>query len=283
MEPPWGGGTKVCLPPCPYMVNLKKSSSPEPKSRWFGNLVCSIGCSSTTKFVQMMTWYDTWPRWLPAHISAHIWIKPSKISFFETKQLMILELGIQHRVLKYYQICSNDNTGLTLTKQWIFQKLFVYDLKLAIDDRSDKKFLLTSKLCPLGAVRPLPQGYIYIYIKSWKKLYIIRLQRDFFDTCNKCEVIRPFCWHQNFVPWGLSALALGLYTCIKSWKDYMKSDFKEIFWNLQQMTKSTRCSCWHKNFIPKGLSAPALGLYTCIKSWKKMYEIRLQRDFFLNL
>ena len=38
----------------------------------------------------------------------------------------------------------------------------VYDLKLATDDRSDKKFLLTSKLCPLGAVCPLPWDYIYV-------------------------------------------------------------------------------------------------------------------------
>ena len=37
-----------------------------------------------------------------------------------------------------------------------------YDLKLATDDRSDKKFLLTSKLCPLGAVCPLSRGYIYV-------------------------------------------------------------------------------------------------------------------------
>ena len=38
----------------------------------------------------------------------------------------------------------------------------VYDLKLATDDRSDKKFLLKSKLCPLGAVCPLPWGYIHV-------------------------------------------------------------------------------------------------------------------------
>ena len=86
-----------------------------------------------------------------------------------------------------------------------------YDLKLATDDRSDKKFLLTSKLCPLGAVCPLPRGYSTC-IKSWKKLYKIRLQRDFFETCYKRVVIMPFCQHQNFVPWGLSAPAPGLYT-----------------------------------------------------------------------
>ena len=37
-----------------------------------------------------------------------------------------------------------------------------YDLKLATNDGSDKKFLLTSKLCPLGAVCPLPRGYIHV-------------------------------------------------------------------------------------------------------------------------
>ena len=40
------------------------------------------------------------------------------------------------------------------------ETIIVYDLKLATDDRSDKKFLLTSKLSPLGTVRPLPRGYI---------------------------------------------------------------------------------------------------------------------------
>ena len=38
------------------------------------------------------------------------------------------------------------------------ETIVVYGLKLASDDRSDKKFLLTSILCPLGAVCPLPRG-----------------------------------------------------------------------------------------------------------------------------
>ena len=41
------------------------------------------------------------------------------------------------------------------------ETVVVYDLKLATDDRSDKTFLLISKLCPLGAVCPLPRGYIH--------------------------------------------------------------------------------------------------------------------------
>ena len=42
------------------------------------------------------------------------------------------------------------------------ETIVVYDLKLATDDRSDKKFLLTSKLCPLGAICPPAWGYIHV-------------------------------------------------------------------------------------------------------------------------
>ena len=136
MEPPWDGGTKVCsnnpghmtrMADTPiYGKNLKKSS-PEPKGRWPWKLVCSTGCSSTTKFVQMMTLSRPWP---------------------------ILQQG---------QIWSLMLLYGKKVKQWIFQKLLetivIYDLKLAT---SDKKFLLTSKLCPLGSVCPPAQGYIHV-------------------------------------------------------------------------------------------------------------------------
>ena len=96
-------------------------------------------------------------------------VKTLKIS--GTKRLMTLKLNMQHRVLEYYQVCSHDDPGLTLTYfttrsnlmhyAFVWEKgktmdfsetIVVYDLKLATDDRSDKKFLLISKLCPLGAV-----------------------------------------------------------------------------------------------------------------------------------
>ena len=79
--------------------------------------------------------------------------------------------------------CSNDDPGLTLTYftarsnlvpyAFVWEKgktmdfsetIVVYDLKLTTDDRRDKKFLLTSKLCPLGAICPLPHGYIHVKI-----------------------------------------------------------------------------------------------------------------------
>ena len=68
----------------------------------------SMGCWEW-KFIQMfrVTWQDG--------IQAHIWKKPSKISFFGTKRPMTLKPGIQHQVLKYFQIFSNNDLLLILT------------------------------------------------------------------------------------------------------------------------------------------------------------------------
>ena len=145
------------------------------------------------------------------------------------------------------------------------------------------------------------------------------------------KVIMPFCWHPNFVPWGLSAPAPGLYTCIKSWKklhkirlqrdffktcnkwpkcqdvpvdikissprgcqplprgyvyinvqnhekNCIKSDFKEIFLKLVASDRSDKRFLLTSKFCPLGLSAPDLRLYTFIKSWKDVYKIRGWRD-----
>ena len=44
------------------------------------------------------------------------------------------------------------------------ETIVIYDLKLATDDRSDKTFLLTSKLFPGGGglYAPLPRGYVHV-------------------------------------------------------------------------------------------------------------------------
>ena len=94
---------------------------------------------------------------------------------------MTLNLGMHHQVLECYQVCSNDDPGLTLTyftarsnlvpyafvwekgKTVDFSETIVnYDLKLAPDDQNDMKFLLTSKLCPLEDCMLLPLGYIHV-------------------------------------------------------------------------------------------------------------------------
>ena len=81
------------------------------------------------------------------------------------KNLPLQNLGMRHRVLEYYQVYSNDDPGLTLTNfmarsnlvpyacvwekgkiMYFSETVVVYGLKLATDDRSDKKILLISKL-----------------------------------------------------------------------------------------------------------------------------------------
>ena len=37
-----------------------------------------------------------------------------KIFFFGTKRPMTLKVGMQHRVLEYFQVCSNNDPGLIL-------------------------------------------------------------------------------------------------------------------------------------------------------------------------
>ena len=116
---------------------------------------------------------------------------------------MTLKPGIQHRVLEYYQVCSNDDPELTLTYfmarsklvpyAFVWEKgktmdfwetIVVYDLKLATDDWSDKNFFFYVKTLSPGVCMPPCPGAIYMY---WlmKKLYKIRIQRDFFETCKK--------------------------------------------------------------------------------------------------
>ena len=56
------------------------------------------------KFVQMVQ--VTWPIWWPC---------PCMVKTLKTKRPITLKLGMQHWVLEYYQLRSNDDTGLTLT------------------------------------------------------------------------------------------------------------------------------------------------------------------------
>ena len=134
---------------------------------------------------------------------------------------MTLNLGMQHRVLEYYQVCANDDPELTLTYMYftaqsnlvpyafVLEKgktmdfsetIVIYDLKLATDDGSDKKFLLTSKLCPLRALCPLPRGYKRVHILNHENM---RLEGDFFQTCKNDRSDKMFLLTSKFCPQGV--------------------------------------------------------------------------------
>ena len=153
-------------------------------------------------------------------------------------------------------------------------------LILTLNGQSDKAFLLTSKFCPQGVACPSPG--LYTCGKKHKKYVENQSRKRFFLNLQQMvNVTRPFCWHQNFVPEGLSTLAPGLYTCGKTLKNIYKIRVeRDFFLNLQQMVKVIRSFCWHQNFDPNMLSAPARGYIHVEKHEKNVYKIRLQRDCF---
>ena len=61
-----------------------------------------------------------------------------------------------------------------------FKEIF---FKLVANDRSDKRFLLTSKFCPLGLSAPDLRPCTFI--KSWKDVYKVGGWRNSFQTCSK--------------------------------------------------------------------------------------------------
>ena len=112
---------------------------------------------------------------------------------------------------------------------WLYQFLIIpYLFTFATNARSDKTFLLTSKLCPLGAICPCP-GDIYMY-KIMKNVYKNKPQRDFLKLVANDQSDQRFLLTSKFCPLGLSAPDLWLYTFIKSWKDvYKVRDWRDLF------------------------------------------------------
>ena len=65
-----------------------------------GTKLCSNGLGHMTKMAAMSIYSKNLKK---------------KIFFFGTKRPMTLNRGMQHWVLEYYQVCSNNYPGLTLT------------------------------------------------------------------------------------------------------------------------------------------------------------------------
>ena len=68
---------------------------------------------------------------------AHIWYKPFEKLLLRTERQMILELGMQHWVLRPYQVYANDDPWLTLTyfnswSNWV-TKAFVWKKGKTVD------------------------------------------------------------------------------------------------------------------------------------------------------
>ena len=91
---------------------------------------------------------------------------------------------------------------------------------------------------------PLTCGYIHV-LNHEKKMYKIRLQRDFLELATNDQCDKRFLLTSKFCPLELSVPDLRLYTLLNHEKMCIKSEVEEIlfFYNLQQMTIVMRPSC----------------------------------------
>ena len=110
-------------------------SSPELKAHWWAYRIgrlrrpSSVRPSSTLfKYLLLRNHWVDWSQisygvsmgWGNESLFKRSWSHDqdghhAQIFFSGTKRLMTLTLGMQHLVLEYYQICSNDDAGLILT------------------------------------------------------------------------------------------------------------------------------------------------------------------------
>ena len=134
-----------------------------------------------------------------------------------------------------------------------------------------RSFCRHQNFVPWGLYAPTPpRRYIHVLNHEKKKCMKSDFKEISLNLQQMGKVIRPFCWHQNFVPWGLSAPAPGLYTCIKSWKKCIKSDFKNIFLKRATNEWSDKTFLLTSKLCPLGAVCPCPGAIYMYKIMKKI-------------
>ena len=87
---------------------------------------------------------------------------------------MTLKVGMQHRVFKYYQVCSNDDLGLTLTFFTARSNLVPYAFVLENSNIMD--FSETVVVYDIKVGR-------FIQLNDYMNLYEYQRSRPFIDLC----------------------------------------------------------------------------------------------------
>ena len=120
---------------------------------------------------------------------------------------------------------------------------------------------------PKGLSAPVPG--LYTCIKTWKIMYKIRLQRYFFETCNKWAKWQGFSVDVRILSTkGCLPLPRGYMHVEKHLKMCIKSEFKEICLKLSTNGRSDKGFLLTSNVCPQRVFCPCPELYTCIKSLK---------------
>ena len=152
-------------------------------------------------------------------------------------------------------------------------------LKLATNEWSDKIFLLTSKLCPLGAVCPCP-GATYMYrimkkkcLKSDFKEIFLKLAAN--NLSDKMFLLTSRFRSQEVVsPWP------GAIYMYKIMKKCIKSDFKKIFLKLATNNWSDKRFLLTSRLRSQGVVSPWPGTIYMYKIMKKCIKSDYKEFFF---
>ena len=199
-------------------------------------------------------------------------IRLQKIFFWNLQQMSkVTRLFCWHQDFVHKELSAPApglcSCGKTL-KMCIKSEFKEICLKLATDGRSDKGFLLTSKVCPQRVFCPSP-GALY--------KYRTRFWRDHFETCN-IWAKRKCLWvvFKILSPVDCLPLPRAIYIWWNMKKMYLKLYFRAIFFKPATNGQSDKGLLLRLKVVPKWLSALTSGLYTYIKSLK----MAIKSDFF---
>ena len=132
---------------------------------------------------------------------------------------------------------------------------------------------------PRGLSAPAPG--LYSCIKTGKNMYKIRLQRYFFETCNKWAKWQGLSVDIRILSTKVVCPCPG---AIYMWKNIKKclynQNSKRFVWNLQQMVESDKGFLLTSKCCPQGVFCPCPGAIYMYKIIKNVYKIRFRRDHF---
>ena len=112
-----------------------------------------------------------------------------KSSYQEQKKSMTLKPGMQYRILEYYQICSNDDPGLTLTYFTARSNLLFLDFYMGKAWTVDFSEIMYVCVTKLG---------VYSQQNKYMKIYECQRSRSFNDLCPRSLSFQQFQTSSTF-------------------------------------------------------------------------------------
>ena len=219
---------------------------------------------------------------------------------------MTLKLGMQHWVLKYYQVYSNEDAELILTyfmaRSNLVPYAFVLEKGKTMDFSETTVWFESSNrwpkwqdvsvdiktFCSLGTVCPLPRGCMpYTCIKA---IHVLKhekkcIKSDFKEISLKLATNglsdKTFLLTSKFCPlWTVCPYPWAIYMYWIMKKKLYKIRLQRHFLKRATNEWSDKTFLLTSKLCPLWTVCPCPGAIYIYKIMKKIYKIRLQRDFF---